>query len=93
MIECTVCRKLYIPLFRDEPGHPCTQAMDCAAEIFERDGKKYLVGAFGSRIVDGELYAVLTSDYKSGIICDTCIEKNKQDFQLLKDNQYFGIDL
>ena len=93
MITCTHCRKMFIPLFEEEPGHPCTQAMGCASEIFEREGKKYLVGCFGSRTIDGELYEVLTGKYKLGIICDACIEDNKQDFKLLKDNQHFGIDL
>lgn len=93
MITCTNCRRLFIPLFEDRPGDPCTQAMDCASEIFERDGNKYLVGSFGSRVADGNLYKVLIDKYKSGIICDACIKENEQDFQLLRDNQYFGIDL
>lgn len=89
MIECSVCRKLHIPLFEDSKD----QAMGCASEIFEREGQKFLVGCFGSRTIDGHLYKVLTDKYKLGIICDACIEDNKQDFELLKDNQYFGIDL
>lgn len=72
---------------------PCTQAMGCASEIFEREGQQYLIGCFGSRTIDGELYRVLTSKYKVGTICDACIEDNKQDFELLKGNQYYGIDL
>jgi hypothetical protein len=83
---------MFLPLFEDRPGQPCDQAMDCASEIFVREGKKFLVGSFGSKF-DGELYEVLTDNYKNGIICDACIEANKQDFTLLRDNQYFGIDL
>lgn len=93
MITCTHCRKMFIPLFEEEPGHPCTQAMGCASEIFEREDHKYLIGSFGSRTIDGKIYRVLTDKHKLGIICDACIEDNKQDFKLLKDNQYFGIDL
>jgi hypothetical protein len=89
MISCTHCRKLFIPLFE----YPSTQAMGCSSEIFERDGKKYMVGSFGSRITDGNLYEVLTNKFKTGIICDACVENNEQDFKLLRDNQYFGIDL
>lgn len=89
MIECTYCRKLFIALFEES----CTQAMGCASDIFERDGKKYLIGNYGSRVADGNLYEVLTDKFKSGIICDACITDNKQDFKLLRDNQYFGIDL
>lgn len=93
MITCTNCRKLFDPLFEDRPGNPCTQAMGCASDIFERDGIKYLVGNYGSRVADGKLYKVLTDKYRSGIICDACITDNKQDFEFLRDNQYFGIDL
>lgn len=89
MITCTHCRKMFVPLFKE----PCTQAMGCASEIFEREEQQYLVGCFGSRIIDGELYKVLTPKYKVGTICDACIEENKQDFELLRDNQHFGIDL
>lgn len=80
---------MFVPLF-DEP---CTQAMGCASEIFEREEQQYLVGCYGSRTIDGELYKVLTNKYKVGTICDVCIEENRQDFKLLRDNQYFGIDL
>jgi hypothetical protein len=93
MISCTHCRKLFIPLFEDEPGYTCTQAMKCSADIFERDGKKYLIGSYGSQVADGCLYEVLTNKYKSGTICDACISSNMQDFKLLNDSQYFGIDL
>jgi hypothetical protein len=89
MIECTYCRKFYTSLFEE----PCTQAMGCASDIFERDGVKYMIGNYGSRVADGMFYKVLTDKYKSGIICDACIEDNKQDFELLRDNHYFGIDL
>lgn len=89
MITCTHCRKVFIPLFEE----PCTQAMYCASDIFERNGKKYMVGNYGSTVADGNLYEVLTDKFKSGIICDACIADNKQDFKLLRDNQYFGIDL
>jgi hypothetical protein len=73
-------------------GKPYDQAMGCASEIFEREGKKFLIGSFGSNI-DGELYEVLTDGHKLGIICDVCINQSKHDFKLLKDNQHFGIDL
>jgi len=89
MVTCTHCRKMFLPLFEE----PCTQAMDCASDIFERDGKKYLIGNFGSKVADGNLYKVLTDKFKTGIICDSCITDNMQDFELLRDNQYFGIDL
>jgi hypothetical protein len=93
MITCTHCRKMFIPLFEDRPGQPCTQAMDCATDIFERDGKTYMVGSFGSRVADGKLYRVLTNKYKSGIICDACITENEQDFKVINDHLYFGHDL
>jgi hypothetical protein len=89
MITCTHCRKLFVPLFNE----PCTQAMDCSSEIFEREGKKFMIGCYGSKLYDGELYEVLTNKFKTGIICDACITDNKQDFKLLRDNQHFGIDL
>ena len=94
MIECSHCRKLHFPLFEDEPGRPCTQAMECASEIFERDGKKFLIGSYGSN-VDGKLYNVLTNCYVSGIICDRCIDngKNLGHFELLTTDNYYGIDL
>jgi hypothetical protein len=93
MISCTHCRKLFIPLFEDVPGYTCSQAMGCSANIFEREGKKYLMGSYGSTVADGDLYKVLTSKYKSGIICDVCISNNIHDFILLNDGNYFGIDL
>lgn len=95
MIECSHCRKLFIPLFEDEPGRPCTQAMECASEVFERDEQKFLIGSFGSKIADGKLYKVLTNCYVSGTICDRCIDngKNLGHFQLLTSDNYYGIDL
>lgn len=85
MIECVHCRKLYIPLFAD-----CQkQAMYCSAEIFEEGGRLFMVGAYGSTIVDGETYNVLTNKYKCGIICDACIEDNRHDFTLISSDHYF----
>jgi hypothetical protein len=89
MVRCTKCEKTFEPLFVDNSN----QAMSCSAEIFERDGIKYMIGCYGSKIVDGRLYKVLTDKYKKGIICDSCIEDNMQDFEILRDNQFFGIDL
>lgn len=96
MISCTHCRKLFIPLFEDDT-YPCTQAYGCASDLFERDGKMYLTGTYGSTITDGHLYEVLTTKYKVGILCDACIESNAQDFKRLDEDQYylhcFGSDL
>ena len=95
MITCTHCRKMFIPLFEEGPGHPCTQAMGCASEIFEREDEKYLVGCFGSRTIDGKLYKVLTNCYTCGTICDRCIENGQKlgHFKLLTNTNYYGIDL
>jgi hypothetical protein len=68
------------------------QAIQCASNIFERDGKKYLIASFGSKF-DGNLYEVLTDKHESGIICDACIVDDEQGFKLINDNRYFGIDL
>ena len=69
MITCTYCDTMF------KKGH------ECSSEIFERDGKKYLIGNYGSKF-DGNLYEVLTNKYVSGIICDACITDNKQDFNI-----------
>jgi hypothetical protein len=80
MITCTHCETMF------------KKAHECSSKIFERNEKKYLISSYGSKFY-GNLYEVLTDKYVSGIICDACITDNKQDFKLLRDNQYFGIDL
>ena len=90
MIICSVCNTQFEPLFKKT-----NQALNCAADIFERDGKKYLVGHYGSTMIDGQLYEVLTDEYKPGIICDACIHtgRKKGDFKHISSDNYFGIDL
>ena len=91
MVICRHCTMTFVALFTDDMG----QAHRCAAHIFERDGNKFLVGHYGSTVADGNLYKVLTNKHKTGIICDACIEQGIEagDFELLSDNNYFGIDL
>ena len=89
MIECATCGSKHEPLF-DDAG---SQAYGCAADIFERDDQKYLIGHYGSYTIDGRLYKVLTKHYIKGIICDDCIQKGIDDnhFELVSKNNYFGI--
>lgn len=89
MITCSLCQKQYKQLFDEDS----TQGDGCAADIIEHKGKKYLFGSYGSYLLDGDVYKVLTDKYSCGIICDTCFEENRNDFELLIDNQFFGFDL
>jgi hypothetical protein len=90
-VFCATCGSKHEPLF-DDAG---TQAMGCASNIFERDGQRYAIGHYGSRIIDGHLYKVLTNSYIKGIICDQCVQKgiDENHFDLINKNNYFGIDL
>lgn len=91
MVICRNCTMTFIALFTDSMG----QAHRCASNIFEREEGRFLIGHYGSTVADGHLYKVLTDKHKPGIICDACIEQGIEagDFELLSDNNYFGIDL
>ena len=90
MIECATCGSKHEPLFEDA----CTQAMGCAADIFERDNQLYAIGHYGSKIADGRLFKVLTKGYIKGIICDECIQKgiDEEHFSLVSSNNFFGVN-
>lgn len=89
MPTCTVCNTKYKSLFSDRDE----QALNCAADIFERNGKRYLIGHYGSTIIDGQLYEVLTDEYENGIICDACIHtgRKKGDFKHISSNNFFDV--
>ena len=91
MVVCRNCTMTFMAIFTDS----IAQAHRCASNIFERENTQYLVGSYGSTVADGNLYKVLTNKYKNGIMCDACIETGiaAGDFELLTDNNYFGIDL
>lgn len=88
MVVCNHCKKEYEPIF----GEESTQAMHCASEIAPwHDGSLRMIGFYGSTIADGNMYEVLTSGYKPGIICDSCIETGLENFhfKLLSTDNYF----
>jgi hypothetical protein len=89
MATCKTCGAKFKNLF----GKEYEQSHRCSATIFDFGGQTYLVGHYGSVIADGELYNVLTDNYKRGMICDNCIQKGLDagDFELESQNNYFGI--
>lgn len=89
-VKCDICNESYSNIWSDNP----TQAKRCSAQIFDKDGKMYVLGFYGSFSSDGILYEVLTSDYKPGIICDDCIKESldKGDIIQRSGNHFFGID-
>jgi len=90
MVTCANCGSKYEAFYEDTE-----QAMGCAANVFERDGQLYVVGHYGSRIIDAKLYKILTKGFVKGIICDECVQKGIDDdqFELVNENNYFGINL
>lgn len=90
-ITCATCNKEYASLFEPALG----QAMNCSASIFAVDEGRLLMGHYGSKLVDGCLYKVLTDELKTGIVCDECIGKYQgtDKLELLSDNNYFGVQL
>ena len=89
MATCKTCGAKFKNMF----GKEYEQSYRCSATIFEHLGQTYLVGHYGSAIADGDLYLVLTGDYKKGMICDDCIQKGLDagHFELESQNNYFGI--
>lgn len=90
MVVCKHCNEKFTPLWEDS----INQANGCASSIFTTTlEKRFLASGYGSDF-DGELYEVLTDEYRNGIICDTCVEEGiKQDkFKLVSKNNYFGLD-
>lgn len=89
-VTCANCGSKYKALYEDTD-----QAMGCASNVFERDGQQYVVGHYGSLIIDAKLYKILTNDHIKGIICDDCVQKGIDDnqFELVNENNYFGINL
>jgi hypothetical protein len=87
MVVCSRCKKEFTPLFDDDS----TQAMHCSAEIvYSHNESLRLVGFYGSTIADGNMYEVLTSAYRPGIICDSCIETGLENFhfKLISTDNY-----
>ena len=89
MPTCKTCGTKFKNIWPDNKE----QAYHCSATVFDHLGQTYLVGHYGSIIVDGDLYLVLTKDYKPGMICDDCIQKGLDagHFELESQNNYFGI--
>lgn len=89
MATCNHCGSSFKDLFKNNN----TQAMGCSADIFHYKGELCMMGHYGSRIVDGDLYKVLTDKYKEGIICDACIQEglNAGDFERISHSNYFGL--
>jgi hypothetical protein len=89
-VKCDICGKAYPPIWSDNP----TQANRCSAQIFDKDGKMFVLGFYGSYSSDGILYEVLTSGYKPGIICDACIKESLDKGEIMRrsDNHFFGIN-
>lgn len=88
MVACDQCKKTFRPLFEDNS----TQAMFCSADIFDDiSGKTVMTGHYGSTVVDGHRYDVLTNEYKQGTICDPCIIEGmkKNHFKLTSSDNYF----
>lgn len=87
---CDQCGSEFPSLFKDNN----TQAMGCAADIFDYKGKLAMLGHYGSRLIDGSLYLVLTGNYKKGIICDACVQKgmDADHFRSVSHSNYFGIN-
>lgn len=72
MIICATCGKSHPDLF----GEEYQQGDGCAATIYEKDGKIYLVGHYGSIIADMNRYEISQiSGYQLGNCCDDCISR------------------
>lgn len=67
---CATCGAAY-------PAYDWTdvaQASGCAASLYEKDGKRYLSGGYGSTVCDMTQYDVIPHDhFKLGDCCDICI--------------------
>lgn len=75
MVRCNTCKREYEPMKGCEDTE---QAYRCSATVFLREGKYYLVGHYGSTVVDMEMHELTAdsdTDFELGVICDDCIEK------------------
>jgi hypothetical protein len=93
MVICNNCNKEFDALFDDASD----QAYACSAVIHDTaEGSQYLVGYYGSFVIDGDLYKVLTDKYKNeDILCDECVTQgiSNEDFKLVSVNNYFDINI
>jgi hypothetical protein len=91
MVQCSNCKEKFEALFDDDSG----QAYACSAVIHETsEGGQCLVGYYGSFIIDGDVYLVLTDKYnKNDNVCDECVKQgiSNKEFEILSSNNYFEI--
>ncbi len=72
MITCATCDAKHKSIFDKE----YQQGDGCAATLYEHDGKRYLVGHYGSVVADMERYEVNpAAGYNLGNCCDVCITR------------------
>lgn len=84
MVTCQTCGHGYAAIFEEYD-----QGVGCAAEVYQRDGKYYIQGFYGSLKYDGRLYEMRSgADYKIGVICDECIDK-LEDYIVKEEARYF----
>lgn len=67
-MKCNTCDTEFV----DMTGHD--QGNGCAASLYLHNGTHYILAHYGSRF-DMQRYALKRGQYKTGNICDECIDK------------------
>ena len=81
MINCATCGKGYKEIFRET-----NQGDGCASVLYLRDGKHWIVGAYGSYVADMKMLELKPdTSYQVGTICDDCIETIRKDGLVVKE--------
>lgn len=90
----SVCQTCGTHFPNDAVGEEYDQSHGCSATVFNKNGKQYIIGHYGSRVADCHLYAVTGVEYKENMMCDDCITTglaNKNIEKISEDNYFdFG---
>lgn len=85
MVTCKNCGRGYAAIFEEYD-----QGVDCAAELYTLNGTHYIQGFYGSSRHDGRVYKLKDGvAYKTGVICDDCIDKLQDCFIDEEEVRYF----
>lgn len=84
-LACSNCGKLHAPVsYGADTGH------GCAASCYEKDGKLYVCGNWGSRH-DGDRFDVYAPVVKVGdVICDECVDLFREEGTLIGGREAKG---
>ena len=85
-VTCSLCKKDFLKVFSVETN----QASDCASDIYEEDGKWFIISHYCSKYDTRKFIFQVPNEnlMKNAVVCDECIEEMLEKKDIIEDVEY-----